>query len=252
MFCESALPFHCKIGATTITNLKEPIAAILVPQGAEYKAVCRGLSRLTIATPLVLPIPVGPQPLTRHLERIEQAGLLSHQQPQVLLMGLCGSLVPHYSIGGVVLYQHCIYGSNDSNPLVQPCAPELTALLHDNLQERASLVKALTSDRVICSAAEKRHLGELYDAEVVDMEGFAALEVLSHAGVAVAMLRVVSDDCHHNLPDLSSALSPDGSLQSLPLAIGLIRQPIAAVRLIRGALRGLRVLQDVTTSLFSA
>jgi hypothetical protein len=65
------------------------------------------------------------------------------------------------------------------------------------------------------------------------------------------MLRVISDNCHHNIPDLSSALSSDGSLQTLPLAIGLLRQPLAATRLILGALRGLKVLQDVTTSLFT-
>lgn len=229
--------------------MKESIAAILVPQGPEYKAVCRGLSRLSLPT-LVLPIPAGPKPLTRHLQRLQQSGMYTHQQPRVLLMGLCGSLIPRYSVGEVVLYQQCVYGANASTPILQSCAPELTALLHDKLP-LVHLVKALTSDRVIYSAAEKRHLGELYDADVVDMEGFAALEVLTRAGVEVAMLRVVSDACHHNLPDLSSALSSDGSLQSLPLAIGLIRQPIAAVRLISGALRGLRVLQDVTTSLFA-
>jgi nucleoside phosphorylase len=124
-------------------------------------------------------------------------------------------------------------------------------MLDNHLQERVSLVTALTSDRLIYSASEKRHLSQLYGADVVDMEGFAALEVLSRAGVAVAMLRVISDDCNYNLPNLSSALSPDGSLQSLPLAIGLIRQPIAAIRLIRGAIRGLQVLRKITTLLFS-
>jgi len=68
------------------------------------------------------------------------------------------------------------------------------------------LVRALTSDHIVWSAAEKP-LGQSYNAEVVDMEGFAALEVLSQAGV-VAMLRVISDDCEHDLPDLTSALSP--------------------------------------------
>ncbi|MBV9388464.1 MAG: hypothetical protein JOZ78_18730 [Chroococcidiopsidaceae cyanobacterium CP_BM_ER_R8_30] len=64
------------------------------------------------------------------------------------------------------------------------------------------------------------------------------------------MVRVVSDSCHHNIPDLTSAISPSGSLQPLPLALRLIRQPIAGTRLIRGALRGLQVLQQVTTYLF--
>lgn len=167
-------------------------------------------------------------------------------------MGLCGSLTPRYSVGDIVLYQSCVYGSNAATAQLRPCDPELTVTLYHRLKERAIVVKALTSDRLIYSAVEKRHLGQLYGAEVVDMEGFAALEVLSRAGVAVAMIRVISDDCHHNLPDLSSALSPEGSLQSLPLAIGLIRQPIAAARLIRGALRGLQVLQEITTCLFDS
>lgn len=109
----------------------------------------------------------------------------------------------------------------------------------------------LTSDRLIYAANEKRYLGQVYGADVVDMEGFAALEVLSRFGVAVSMLRVVSDDIHHNIPNLTNAFNPDGSLQARLLAIGLLRQPIAATRLIFGAMRGLQVLQNVTTFLFT-
>ncbi len=229
-----------------------PIQAILVPQGAEYKAVCRGLSRVNSPKPLVLPIPIGCMPLTKYLEKLQQADqFLKDSQPQVLLMGLCGSLSPHYAIGDVVVYRECVYESNASEPLSQLCEGEITTLLHDKLKERASLVRGLTSDRIIHSASEKHHLGQIYNTEVVDMEGFPALEILSQAGVAVAMVRVISDDSQHNLPNLTSALSPDGSLLPLPLAIGMIRQPISAIRLIRGAIRGLRVLQSVTTLLFS-
>jgi hypothetical protein len=127
---------------------------------------------------------------------------------------------------------------------------ELTTLLHDKLKERASLVRGFTSDRIIFSAEEKRYLGQSYNARVVDMEGFAALEVLSQAGVAVAMVRAIGDDSHYNLPNLTSAIDPDGSLQPLSLAIGMLRQPIAAIRLIRGSIQGLQALQQVTTLLF--
>ncbi len=289
-----------------VSNL--PITqTILVPQGAEYKAVCRGLSRVKPPIPLVVPIPVSPKPVTRYLERWQQAGhFLKYPKPKVLLMGLCGSLSPHYAIGDIVLYQDCVYESNrftpssprltspptpllqgegsstppfpgregggmgpplgmggmgglgqpyassiEPTPLSQACDSELTTLLHQKLKERVSLVRALTSDRIIFSAQEKHHLGQLYSTQVVDMEGFAALEVLTQAGMAVAMVRVISDDSHHNLPNLTSALSPDGSLKPLPLAFGMMRQPIAATQLIRGALQGLRVLQEVTTLLFS-
>jgi hypothetical protein len=229
-----------------------PIQAILVPQGAEYQAVCRGLSRVNSPKPLVLPIPIGCMPLTKYLEKLQEAGhLFKDSQPKVLLMGLCGSLSPHNAIGDVVVYRECVYESKMSESLLQSCDGELTTLLQNKLKERASFVRGLTSDRIIHSATEKHHLGQLYNTEVVDMEGFAALEVLSQAGVAVAMVRVISDDSQHNLPNLTSALSPDGSLLPLPLAIGMIRQPIGATRLIRGAIQGLRVLQSVTTLLFS-
>ncbi len=233
-------------------NLTVPIDAILVPQGAEYGSVCRSLNRVTVPTPSVFPIPVGFKPLTRYLERWQQAGhLRESSQPKVLLMGLCGSLTPNYSIGEIVLYRDCVCKLDTGLQQLRNCDPELTTLLHHQLKDKAFLVKALTSDRLVSSAAEKRQLGQSYQAEVVDMEGFAALEVLTQAGVAVAMVRTISDDTHHDLPDLSSAISPDGLLEPLPLAIGMLRQPIAATRLIRGSLRGLKVLQAVTTSLFA-
>jgi hypothetical protein len=227
------------------------IQAILVPQGAEYKSVCRGLRRSTAPTPPVFPIPVGVSPLTGYLKRLQQAGHLSnHPQPSVLLMGLCGSLTPRYNIGDIVLYERCLYRSNASNPVAQNCDRELTAWIHHGLKEKVSQVKALTSDRLIYSAKEKLHLGQRYEADVVDMEGFAVLEALSQVGAAVAMLRVVSDDCNHDIPDLSPALSADGSMRPLPMAIAFGRQPIAATRLITGALRGLQVLEDVAIRLF--
>lgn len=156
-------------------------------------------------------------------------------------MGLCGSLTPRYHVGDVVLYESCIYQQQ-----LQVCDRSLTTELHST----QSLVKSLTSDRVICSATEKRYLGETLGADVVDMEGFAALKFFNHIGAAVAMLRVVSDDCHHDIPDLTAAINADGSLQPLPLALSLLRQPIAATHLIRGSLRGLKVLEELTTSLF--
>ena len=233
-------------------NLTVPIDEILVPQGSEYQAVCRGLSCVATPKPLVLPIPVGPKPLTRYLERLQQAGHFGHYpQPRVLLMGLCGSLSPDYAIGDIVFYQECVYESNASTSLLSSCDRVLTTLLHHKLKQRSFEVRGLTSDRLIWSKDEKRELGQIYNAGVVDMEGFAALRVLNQAGISVAMLRVVSDDCHHNLPNLTSALSPDGLLQPFPLALGLLRQPFAAAGLIRGALRGLQVLQQVTTLLFS-
>jgi nucleoside phosphorylase len=219
------------------------IDTILVPQGAEYQAVCRGLSQTTAAIPRVLAIPVGMQSVTEYLQQWQKQQQSSPSG--VLVMGLCGSLRQDYAVGDMVLYQHCIYHKQ-----VQECDRTLVSQLSSRLDQHVSLVKGLTSDRLIWSTKDKRYLAEAYNSDVVDMESFAVVKFFQHIGVPVAVLRVVSDDCQHNIPNLTTAISPDGSLQAIPLAWGLIRQPIAATRLIRGSLQGLKVLQKVSKLLF--
>jgi hypothetical protein len=219
-----------------------PINKILVPQGAEYKAVCRGLSGVTGSIPTVVAIPVGMKPLLKYLQ---QAQVLAPKS-RVLIMGICGSLSDRYTVGDIVLYQDCVYQGKR-----QECDRTFITQLHSYLPEKVSLVKSLTSDRVIWSAAEKRHLGETLAADVVDMEGFTALEFFNTTGVAVAMLRVVSDNCQHDIPDLTPAINSDGSLNPFPLAMGMLRHPFAATRLIRGSLTALKTLEQVTNLLFS-
>ncbi|QHG17318.1 phosphorylase [Nostoc sp. ATCC 53789] len=218
-----------------------PINTILVPQGAEYKAVCRGLSGVTGSIPKVAAIPVGMKPLLKYLHQ----GQFLVPKSRVLIMGICGSLSDRYTVGDIVLYQDCIYQGKRLE-----CDRTFTTQLHSRVSEKVSLVKSLTSDRMIWSAAEKLHLGETLAADVVDMEGFTALEFFNVGGVAVAMLRVVSDDCQHDIPDLTSAINSDGSLNSFPLAMAMLRQPLAATRLIRGSLTALKVLEQVTNMLF--
>ncbi|WP_334893014.1 5'-methylthioadenosine/S-adenosylhomocysteine nucleosidase family protein [Nostoc sp.] len=219
-----------------------PINTILVPQGAEYKAVCRGLSGVTGSMPTVVAIPVGMKPLLKYLQ---QAQVLTPKS-RVLIMGICGSLSDRYKVGDIVLYQDCVYQGKR-----QECDRNFTTQLHSRVPEKVSLVKSLTSDRVIWSAAEKRHLGETLAADVVDMEGFTALEFFNATGVAVAMVRVVSDNCQHDIPNLTSAINSDGSLNPFPLAMEMLRQPLAATRLIRGSLTALKTLEQVTNLLFS-
>ena len=83
------------------------------------------------------------------------------------------------------------------------------------------------------------------------MEGFCCLRELRNRNIAAASLRVVSDDFIHDLPDLNKAIHENGNLKFLPLALAMVRQPIAAMRLIEGSLTGLKVLQRITTKLFS-
>lgn len=206
---------------------------ILVPQGAEYRAVCRGLQSRKRSHPDVVAIPIGSQPVRTFLQ--------TWQPPaQVLVMGLCGSLQAAYRIGDAVLYQECVSATMP--------ALKCDRSLHERLN--LPLVQAFTSDRVIHLAHEKRAIAQTYAADVVDMEGYAILEALQRSGTTVSMLRVVSDDCHADLPDLSAAIAADGSLVPGRMAIAMLKQPIAATRLIRGSLRGLRTLQTLTEQVF--
>lgn len=221
------------------------IKKILVPQGAEYKAVCKGLNSIHQA-PSVTPIPVGVTALTQYLQRWTCASEFSQQvDAQVLIMGLCGSLTPQYRIGDVVMYKNCIY-EKDGNFHTIDCSLDF----QNSFVAKNAIVKSLTSDSIIFSATQKQTLAEKYGADVVDMEGFAAIEYFNAIGVKVAMVRVVSDNSHHDLPDLNSAIDNNGSLQILPLAMGMLRQPIAASRLIYGSLKALKVLEQVTQDLF--
>ncbi|MFN6473184.1 MAG: phosphorylase [Nostoc sp. SerVER01] len=223
-----------------------PHDTILVPQGAEYQAVCRGLHNLTGSSPRVLPIPVGMKPLLQYLQQSAGSGQIVAAKSRVLIVGLCGSLSDRYGVGDIVLYEDCVYQDKR-----QECDRSFTAQLHSAFPTLHFPIKGLTSDRVIWSATEKRRLGETLAVDVVDMEGFTALEFFNAAGVAVAMLRVVSDDCQHDIPDLTSAINSDGSLRPFPLAMEMLRRPIAATRLIRGSLIGLKVLEQVTNQFFS-
>lgn len=216
---------------------------ILVPQGTEYQAVCRGIGRAP--TPLIVPIPVGSAPLSRYLDALQQQQQFGAGQT-LLVMGLCGGLAPEQAIGDLVLYRECIQGTELHRRL--PCDPVLTERLQAIAPE-ATLVTALTSYRLVWSAPEKHQLAHQYGADVVDMEGFAVLASLQHTGATIAMLRVISDNAQHNLPRLTHAIDEDGTLRPLPLAWGMLQEPIAAIRLIRGSLKGLKTLQQVATVL---
>lgn len=228
-----------------------PIPTILVPRGAEFQAVCRGLRR-GAASPKVVAIPMGVASVRAFLSTYRQQHCIT-ADAQFLVMGLCGSLQPLYQVGDAVLYTSSMTLSAGQTR-AWTCSPEWTDRVRNQLAQgkaQPSLVKAWTSDQFIQSVQRKQQLGATYGVDVVDMEGTAILEQLADTGAQVAMLRVVSDDCLHELPDLSPAISPTGKLRPLPLTQILLQNPRGALRLIQGAQRGLTVLQSLTQTLFA-
>jgi len=204
-----------------------------VPQGAEYQAVARALPNAP-----VYPVPAGPA-LGPALATL----LVGQTWQRVVLMGLCGSLDTRYGIGSVVRYGACV----DASGQRLACDLELGQRL--KLPAETPTVLGFTSARVVHLAAVKQTLAVQYAAQVVDMEGGVALGILRERGISCAMVRVVSDDCTHDLPDLSRAFNDQGQLQPLPLAWALLSSPWAGLLLIQGSLQALAVLERVAQGL---
>ncbi|MEO0014735.1 MAG: hypothetical protein RLZZ535_3124 [Cyanobacteriota bacterium] len=219
------------------------INTIVVPQGAEYQAICRGLAKAKIDSIQVIAIPLGVKQISQVLSDYSEQ---INNSTNVLIMGLCGSLSDDHYVAESVLVKRC---QDLSHNLI-----DLDAKLTGELQQKLSinLVAGLTSDRVITQATEKLILAQGYPATIVEMEGYSYVRELQRRGIAVAMLRVVSDDLCGDLPDLNQAIDSQGNLKNLPMAIVLVKQPVAAIRLIKGSLIGLKVLEQITAKLFSS
>lgn len=211
---------------------------ILVPQGAEYQAVQRGLIRRQRAARSgkgetsirAIAIPAGPFVKTWLTEEFVAFQVTPFDNTtQFLVLGLCGGLSDRTRLGTVVLYR--------------PHASSLAQRL--GIQS----VQGLTIDRVICLAAEKYQLAQDSKADVVDMESQWIVEYIESFGGRVNVVRVVSDDAKGDLPDLSAAFDTSGELRPWALAMAFARNPIAALRLIRGALIALRQLEEWVTKL---
>jgi purine nucleoside phosphorylase len=193
---------------------------VLVPRGAEYKAVRRGLAQTSPIA--VRAIPVGIDPVTRWLATQEI------NADRILVMGLCGALAPALNAGDAVVYQSC-----------QSLAGEVWPMI-EGFEALGRAVRGVTSDRVLTTAQEKQGFAALGD--VVDMEGMAIARAFPGR---VAMLRVVSDRADQDLPDLGGAISSEGKLMAWPMAKAMIKQPQLSLGLIHGSLGAIKMLEKL-------
>lgn len=218
------------------------IDTIIVPQGAEYRAVKQGLNKLKIQQPSIVSIPIGTKQIT---ETLEEQNFWQSPPSQVLMMGLCGSLSSQYAIGDVVLYQNC-FNLNREKILIEP---KLNRLICQKLNN-VSLVSGLTSDRFVATIIEKQQLAQNFVANVVDMESFAYLQFLQQKAIVVSILRVVSDDLKHDLPNLESTIDETGNIKPVAMTKAMLKQPFTSIKFIRNGLQSLQQLQQITTDLF--
>ncbi len=214
------------------------IHTVLVPAGAEYKAVKRGLSRIQNAPQLVA-IPAGPQGLKTFLCDWQVPDL---RDEGLLLMGLGGSLSTEREVGKAIALQKVWNAASEE---VFACDAEMTEQIARQLKIKTGT--GVSCDRVITSALEKEQLGDRHAADVVDMESAVLLESLPNA---VAIVRVISDDCRGDLPDIGNAIAPDGSIRIRQMTLAFASKPQAAIRLIKGSLIGLKELERLSYALF--
>ncbi|MEM9089394.1 MAG: hypothetical protein AAGC93_11700 [Cyanobacteria bacterium P01_F01_bin.53] len=228
------------------------IRIVLVPAGAEYSAVKRGLRRVQ-NRPRVVAIPAGPSGLRDFLKTWQEQSPTEDggEDAGILLMGLGGSLCAHYGVGDSVVVSQVWNGFEDSQETFLQCDPKLSKFLATQLEVEKGI--GVTCDRVITQVEEKKKLCDRYNAQVVDMESFTLLQALRNyqSRHRVAILRIISDSCHHNLPDISKAIGPDGSLNIMVILLNFSKQPVAALRLIQGSLKGLKALETLAHRLFS-
>jgi uridine phosphorylase len=220
-----------------------PIRTVLVPQGAEYQAVQRGCQRVQ-APVSVVALPMGAASAQRLQRWLAKYTLFA--EAGYVLMGLGGSLSPLFQVGDVVICHKVVGGEAAAT-----CAldEDLNHWLRQQLPGTQEGI-ALGSDRIITQAKEKQGLHQQFGADVVEMEALAIAKLLQGQGKRLAMVRVISDDCNHDLPDISSAIKPDGSLRPLTMTAQFLKHPIGASRLVTGSLKALKVLEITATQLF--
>ena len=212
---------------------------IIVPHGAEARAVRRALARsgTTIA---VVETAVGP-----HAAELAARRILEGRRPaRALVTGLCGLLSPAFAVGDALVYRE-IARDDAHVSLDETASDELAAAVPGAL----SGIRAIASASVVSSPLEKAALYARTHADAVDMETFALASTLGRVGIAVATLRIGSDAAASALPDLDGALDSTGELDGFALALAMLRRPVAGVRL---AIDGSRALAALERAVYAA
>ena len=218
------------------------IDAVFVPRGAEERAVRAGLRRRGLprrspgAGVAVYSTGIGSSSAIAAAEAVIASGV----PRRVLVTGLCGSLDERFRPGDALLYASI----EDSDGIPLATDKDLTEAVQRAVPWALSGIRALSVERVVTKASERRALAQRGGCHAVDMESLPLLARMHRAGASVAILRVVSDGVDDDLPDLNSAIDAAGNLDGKALARACLVSPLAALRMTLGATAGLRALRS--------
>jgi len=200
-------------------------------------------------------------------------GLLKHHLQDnhyqaLLIAGLAGALKPEIKTGDAVIYDLCHdarqdfsfagckekQSARDEKASIR-CDTQLSESLFELLQLygcRSFRGAGVTAARIVTSRNEKIRLGTAYKAEVVDMESFEVLSVCSDYKLPVAVLRVISDEADHDLPDFNSAAGKDGRINYLLMAWAMAAKPAGSLRFLLGIRPVTKALQTSLKAILNA
>ena len=222
----------------------------------EYQAIAKGLRtgsngqnpRFSLQS-----IPPGQPALIPFLANLGKTWTKTTKPHALLVMGVTGSLNPHYGIGQPVWVTECEQWPPEKFTTQLQSDIDLSqaiaTLLAENNHASIPLVTGMTVNQVICQASAKHTLAHQSGADVVDMENITILQFAQQQNLPLAILRVVSDAVDHDLPDLENIYDVKGNLKPWTLTTRFLRRPGAAMRLIHGSLIACNRLQQLATTL---
>jgi hypothetical protein len=147
---------------------------------------------------------------------------------ELLSFGFAGGLDPALRPGDIVVGAGVVATDGSMSATDDTLAQHLCAAL-DSLAYSWSAGLVADVDRVLPTAAAKQEVAARTRAVIVDMESRA----VATTGLPFAILRVVVDPAERAIPaSVLAALTPNGRLNPLALAWGLLHRPgeIAALR----------------------
>lgn len=183
--------------------------------------------------------------------------LAENHYDALIVVGLAGGLDPRLKTGDAVVYDCCL----DARDSVQESVPpkdlaiqhshgqtDLVRILLDALRETelsSFYGSGITVSRVVINAQDKLWFGQQHQALAVDMESFDVLQVAAECGVPAAVIRVISDEAEHDLPDFNFAAETDGTVNPRRMATAMLQRPVASARFLRNLKQVLAALRKV-------
>jgi len=136
----------------------------------------------------------------------------------VVVAGFAGALTADLPVGAVCPVAEIVDGYGGRHPTDWPA-------------DRHGVL--FTSRVMIGDPDKKRQLGNLHQAQIVDMESVAIASIVRRHGIAIGCVRVVSDDVHRPLSPRLMTLVETGRVPIGRLLRELLRSPRLVVELLQ-------------------